>query len=517
MCKSIIESLIANILNNENFVSNYSKTKKKTDELLNEIIRKENMINCLRSNPSENNENFSVNDETTVSSVNNSDNKSTQINLKHISPSSDKIRRVSTKEVTTNADKRKGSIKIVTATTSNEIYIKSSNTDDITLKEESEENNEADLNPSEKENYEHNLNDILEINILHKKKKNKHKKYKNRKGSTNSQNITQNNLKLVKKTITPAVKINTNTCQNSDIKCENNEITLKQTSPRSNEIKISENILFTNSEDIYSPKNNNSICSKENSENTVQSVNNNISNNSNLNGHFDVQFPCIKQKFNKYNSLCSNFNMSRPLMKNNVIFNEEIMPFTQNVNNPVNVNPEPIISNFSYLPYMPNNIFTANLDYDQNYIMTMMNPFMNNSIENMSILRKFEESLFPKNFEIRLHNDILDYSNNIIKLNNLMREIKIETLNFLEKNIKLALDNNNLFIDVHGSFATDLSIECSDIDLTVRLVESISNIETLINSLYSYFSRLHIFDSLNPIYTATVPILKIVLLNKSSK
>jgi len=160
---------------------------------------------------------------------------------------------------------------------------------------------------------------------------------------------------------------------------------------------------------------------------------------------------------------------------------------------------------------MPNNIFPTNLEYDQNYLMTMMNPFLNNSIENVCILRKFEETLFPKNFEIRLHNDILDYSNNIIKLNNIIREIKIETLNFLEKNIKLALDNYNLFIDIHGSFATDLSIECSDIDLTVRLVESIGNIETLINTLFSYFYRLNVFDSLNPIYTATVPILKIVL------
>lgn len=507
MCKSIIESLIANILNNENFVSNYSKTKKKTDELLNEIIRKESLINSLNNNPLDNNENFSVNDETTVSSANISDNKSTQNIFKYISPTSDKFRRTTSKDKIIVDHKRKNSIKIPMIDTTNTLDRKV-NTDDITLKEESEENHEVDLNSEEKENFEHNLNDILDINTLHKKKKNKHKKYKNRKGSTNSQSFNQNNLKLVKKTIVESLKVNTNQAQNLDIKSDSSEITLKQSSPRINNVKTTEKMDITNCEELISSSNI-SNSTKETNVKTIQSVNNNISNN-NVYGNYDNQFNTLKPKFNKYNNLNSSYNMTRSFTKKNMVLHEDLS-FSHNTNNPININPDPIISHFNYLPYIPTNIFPTNLDFDKNYLMTMMNPFINNPIENINILRKFEESLFPKNFEIRLHNDILDYSNNIIKVNNLMREIKLEIISILEKYIKLGLDNNNLFIDIHGSFATDLSIECSDIDLTVRLVESLINTESLINSLYTYFSKLHIFDSLNPIYTATVPILKIVL------
>ena len=43
------------------------------------------------------------------------------------------------------------------------------------------------------------------------------------------------------------------------------------------------------------------------------------------------------------------------------------------------------------------------------------------------------------------------------------------------------------------------------------------NIETLINTLFTNFDKLNIFDCLIPIYTASVPILKLVLLNNHSK
>ena len=135
---------------------------------------------------------------------------------------------------------------------------------------------------------------------------------------------------------------------------------------------------------------------------------------------------------------------------------------------------------------------------------------MNKPLENFNILNKFEEKFFLNNFEIKVHNDIIDYSNNIMKINNCLKEIKQFSVNFIENLIKQSLGNNNIFIDLHGSFATDLSIECSDIDLTVRLSEQFNNIEGLISTIYNKFEKMHIFDSLQPIYTASVPILKIV-------
>lgn len=61
---------------------------------------------------------------------------------------------------------------------------------------------------------------------------------------------------------------------------------------------------------------------------------------------------------------------------------------------------------------------------------------------------------------------------------------------------------------------TDLSIESSDIDMTIKLKNEFEaeeiEIEELINKLCDYFTSDHLIESVNPITTASVPVIKIV-------
>jgi len=61
---------------------------------------------------------------------------------------------------------------------------------------------------------------------------------------------------------------------------------------------------------------------------------------------------------------------------------------------------------------------------------------------------------------------------------------------------------------------TDLSIESSDIDMTIKLkneseAEEIG-IDDLINKLCDHFTSDNLIESVNPITTASVPVIKIV-------
>jgi DNA polymerase sigma len=88
---------------------------------------------------------------------------------------------------------------------------------------------------------------------------------------------------------------------------------------------------------------------------------------------------------------------------------------------------------------------------------------------------------------------------------------------------KLILAEYNVSFNVYGSFATDLAIESSDIDITVNyfckneenmntyLNDNLST-EMIINKLVKTFNLNHkkMFDNVNPIYTASVPVVKLV-------
>jgi len=68
-------------------------------------------------------------------------------------------------------------------------------------------------------------------------------------------------------------------------------------------------------------------------------------------------------------------------------------------------------------------------------------------------------------------------------------------------------------IDLYGSFATDLSIESSDIDITIKFEEekTESQIKEKIERLCVSFNNLKLFDNVIAITTASVPVIKILI------
>ncbi len=70
-------------------------------------------------------------------------------------------------------------------------------------------------------------------------------------------------------------------------------------------------------------------------------------------------------------------------------------------------------------------------------------------------------------------------------------------------------------MEVYGSYATDLLIESSDIDIAVRFNEnSTGDMDSLLNKLSAKINAMKsIFENINIIPTASVPVIKIVLVS----
>jgi DNA polymerase sigma len=97
---------------------------------------------------------------------------------------------------------------------------------------------------------------------------------------------------------------------------------------------------------------------------------------------------------------------------------------------------------------------------------------------------------------------------------------------YLKEKIKENLEFLNIEISIYGSFANDLSIESSDIDFIVKyeiqnddffenqnLIQNTNNkinIEYIISYLTKSFNRIKCMEKVRPIYTASVPIIKLV-------
>ena len=113
----------------------------------------------------------------------------------------------------------------------------------------------------------------------------------------------------------------------------------------------------------------------------------------------------------------------------------------------------------------------------------------------------------------KLHNDIIKYETKVITLLNhgmkfhdfCIAEIKRliqETLNF----------SNDYIIEIYGSYATGLMIEASDIDIKIKLNKGTK--EDLISFFKKVCEKLEKekkFDEINPIETASVPVIKLLL------
>ena len=140
--------------------------------------------------------------------------------------------------------------------------------------------------------------------------------------------------------------------------------------------------------------------------------------------------------------------------------------------------------------------------------------FQNNAlISNEFNIITFKEPNRRLAFFDKLHNDIIKYETKVITLLNhgmifkdyCIKEIKRiiqETFNF----------SNDYNIDVYGSYATGLMIEASDIDIKIKLnCTSKENLDNFFQTLCQRLENENKFDTINPIGTASVPVIKLLL------
>lgn len=204
------------------------------------------------------------------------------------------------------------------------------------------------------------------------------------------------------------------------------------------------------------------------------------------------------------------------------------------VPNTINTVPQSTV----YQSYIPKNVnfrnFSFPIDFNSNFQLNF-NPTFNNfnyyyqmNLNNMGYLNFNSFNLtnnnyFDSNFYRKLHNDIVEYDQKLQKNLALTKDIKVEVIKYLTEKIKDILNFLNIEINIYGSFANELSIESSDIDLVVKYenINTTSNgyssqenyfdIEYLIGYLTSSFNDLTCMEKVNPIYTASVPIIKLVI------
>ena len=229
----------------------------------------------------------------------------------------------------------------------------------------------------------------------------------------------------------------------------------------------------------------------------------------------------ISKNFNYVNNLPYNNNNN-----NNNFIDQNNIPFNNNNNNnnlsqflnSINVN-NPIINNYYLIEnkhnsnstsFQNNNNFFPSKVISQNKILPIQFNYPYSYYNNYNLV-----------FNI-LSNQIKENCKNVTNNLNLIRPIKEEYIYNIKKIINQSLENLcDIELYLYGSFVTDLSIESSDVDILVIFHiksnitnnnNSDNNIEKIINILSNNFkkeSENNDIEFINPIYTASVPVLKI--------
>ena len=258
-------------------------------------------------------------------------------------------------------------------------------------------------------------------------------------------------------------------------------------------------------------------------------------------------FPVVKSKKNNEINSDSEKNKKEKLKdnKNNFenkkenldkkIQNKNLSPETKNIANQ-NINKDN--NNKSYSPsysQSTKNSFSNNnspvFQNKQNDYSYKSNNNYNNNINNyfISNYNNYGQKIYQKNYfyQNTLFNPLTYISNS---LNQFSNEIKENTKNvnynkellskyrikYIEE-IKLIItsilknNNNNFSISQYGSYISGLSIENSDVDIMIKLYDK-SNVNDIISILIREFTNKDnkiFFSKINPIYTASVPVIKL--------
>ena len=186
-----------------------------------------------------------------------------------------------------------------------------------------------------------------------------------------------------------------------------------------------------------------------------------------------------------------------------------------------------------YIHLNSENNIIINHTESKNIISEILNSIINNSIfiteeknkKNAKIAKKKKNNFFlfsttnnqKQNTQIKIpfiQKLDIDLLSNINKTQNILltyQPLKEYIITKIKNQINEVLKNENFkyTLDLYGSFKSSLNIESSDIDLFfLTSYQSISTTQ-IIDKLFQYFSNLNIYEKINPIPTANIPILKL--------
>ena len=115
---------------------------------------------------------------------------------------------------------------------------------------------------------------------------------------------------------------------------------------------------------------------------------------------------------------------------------------------------------------------------------------------------------------MKLNEDILSYNQYLLKILNYLSPIKEHIIETIKSDIKLYFLNKNYFyqIEVYGSYKSNLDIVSSDIDMVFIPQNTRNlNISDLILKLSNHLQSLKKYNKITPIYTASVPLIKLMI------
>lgn len=208
-------------------------------------------------------------------------------------------------------------------------------------------------------------------------------------------------------------------------------------------------------------------------------------------------------------------SISNPVINNYYIINQQSSPNYNQLQSNRRIYEQP------QFPY-------SHFHYEQQPLFTYRNPFYcsfqmyTNQYSNQFSLTDSAFTLFNK-----LHKEIDTYSQNVSQHLLFLKDYKLNYISKISTLMHFGLqDKYYIELANYGSFVTGLEIESSDIDIVIKfkakesnnnelIMPSFSspNVENVINELTNTFNQVtDLFDYIKPIYSASVPVLKLVSL-----
>ncbi len=353
-----------------------------------------------------------------------------------------------------------------------------------------------------------NNNNIINNNYNNKKFEKKNGYSKNINNNTNNNYVSTTNVNINNNLNFNSVKTNSNNPNNINISKSN--IPSKEYSkydfPKNNKKNSFNKSSNSNINNNYMTLNDSSkspIKEKDFSNkiaNLSSIVNSNNIKEFNYSYSFNNKNICGNNNLNSYN-INLNYDLNyENSFGSNCSNNSYLTPFTNSRKKSNNWNEKSLLSNNNN-----SNYFDSSRNYGIN------NNIISNSNIGFNLAKPNNNNDFLA-YVFKLHYDIVNYHKNVVDIVNSLKDIKVNVINYIEKLLKDFIEYE-LSLDVFGSFASDLSIESSDIDLKVNILNQDSiniNYEELIFNLVKKFNSLNIFEFVMPIHTASVPIIKLV-------